>query len=209
MLTLTQKLATVLTPCQCHYKIKHIVKCVSFIIRLNPRTRHHMSGNSTATDLILELTFCYKLEARIIYKKPNQNTFQNTEQWSESKIMLEISVSQWLSIKFRDRRATSGVGTVSHAGSKAIDKGTVKPHPMLKRCKTACIFPQEPSQKQLHSSGYTISKAGLDFICYAARRTWNHDQHHSAALSFRDQAITTSCGPIHLVRKMWNPFSVQ
>lgn len=117
--------------------------------------------------------------------------------------MPEISVSQWLSTKVRDRRrATSGVGTASLASSTVLDKEPAKPHPMLKRCKTACISPQEPKQIQLHSSGYTVSKAGLHFICYTASRTWNHDQHHSAALSCRDQAITTSCPPVYLVRKM-------
>lgn len=85
--------------------------------------------------------------------------------------MLEVSVSQSLSTKFRDRRrATSGVGPVSLGG------------------KTACISPQKPKQIQLHSSGYTISKAGLHFLCYTASRTWNHDQQHSAALSCRNQA---------------------
>lgn len=85
------------------------------------------------------------------------------------EIMLEVSVSQWLSTKFKDRRrSTSGVGTVSLGGSTILDKEIVKPHPMLKSCKTACISPQKPKQIQLHSSGYTISNAGLHFICYTA-----------------------------------------
>lgn len=107
--------------------------------------------------------------------------------------MLEMSLSQWLSTKFRDRRrATSGMGMGSLAGSTVLEKETVKPHPMLKRCKTACISPQEPNQIQLHSSGYTISKAGLHFICYTASRTSNHDQHHSAALSCRTRPFLCS-----------------
>lgn len=102
--------------------------------------------------------------------------------------MLEVSVAQWLSTKFRDkRRDTSGVGMVRLGSSTVLDKEIVKPHPTLKSCKTACLSPQELKQIQPHSSAHTISKAGLHFICYTARRTWNHDQHHFAALSCRDQ----------------------
>lgn len=116
--------------------------------------------------------------------------------------MLEVSVSRWLSTKFRDRRrATSGVGTGSLGGSTVLDK-TVKPQPVLKSCKTACISPQEPKQIQVHSSGHTTSKAGMPFIPYTASRTWNHGQHHSAAFFVGTGPITTFCTPIYLVRKM-------
>lgn len=106
------------------------------------------------------------------------------------EIMLEVSAAQWLSTKFRDRRrATSGVGMVSLDGRAVLDKEIVKSHPMLKSCKIACISPQEPKQMQLHSSGYTMSKAGQHFICYTESRIWNHNQHNFAALSCRDWAL--------------------
>lgn len=103
--------------------------------------------------------------------------------------MLEVSAAQWLSTKFRDRRrATRGVGMVRLGGSTVLDKEIVKPHPMPKSCKTACISTKEPKQMQLHSSGYTTSKAGLQFSCYTASRIWHHDQQNFAALSCRDRA---------------------
>lgn len=119
------------------------------------------------------------------------------------EIMLEVSAAQWLSTKFRDRRrATRGVGMVSLGGSRVLDKEIVKPHPMPKSCKTACISPQEPKQMQLHSSGYTMSKAGLH--SFATLQVESGIMTNVILLPFLvgTGPITTSCVHIYLVRKM-------